>query len=69
MKPTNKKAIPTNEGLQQYSTGSNAKYDTPLFSTLAMADDADGRDPDTNVAIPSDAAVMQGKKWVDENRL
>ena len=69
MKSENKKAIPTNQGLQQFSKDINQKYDTPLFSTLVMADDADGRDPATNVAIPSDMAVEQGKKWVDENRL
>ena len=69
MKSENKKAIPTNQGLQQYSTGINQKYDTPLFETLAMADGASGKDDKTNVAIPSDQAVMRGKKWVDENRL
>ena len=69
MKPGNKNAIPTNQGLQQYSTGINQKYDAPLFSTLVLADDAGGRDAATNVAIPSDMAVEQGKEWVDENRL
>ena len=69
MKTENKNAIPTNQGLQQYSTGINQKYDTPLFSTLALSDDAGGRDAATNVAIASDMAVEQAKKWVDENRL
>jgi len=69
MKPENNKPIPTNKGLQRYSTGINQKYDTPMFETLAMADSSMGHDPGTNVAIPSDLAVEQGKEWVDENRL
>ena len=69
MKPDNKNAIPTNQGLQQHSTGVNQKYDAPLFSTLVLTDETGGRDPATNVAIPSDMAVEQAKKWVDENRL
>jgi len=67
MKPKN--PIPTNQGLQQHSTGINQKYDAPLFETLALTDDALGHDPATNVAIPSDEAVEQAKEWVDENRL
>ena len=65
----NKNAIPTNKGLQQFSTGINKKYDTPLFETLALADDAGGHDSKTGAAIPSDEAIFQAKKWVDENRL
>jgi len=61
--------IPTNKGLQQFSTGINQKYDTPLFETLAIADDAGGRDPASKAAIASDQAVADAKKWVDENRL
>ena len=64
-----KNAIPTNKGLQQYSTGINKKYDTPLFETLALADDANGHDPKTGAAIPSQDAILEAKKWVDENRL
>ena len=60
MKSTTKKQIPA---------GINNKHDTPLFETLAIADGAKGRDPQTNVAIPSDIAVAQAKEWVDENRL
>jgi len=69
MKLENKNATPTNEGLHQYSTGTNKKYDAPLFETLAIADDSGGRDPSTKVAIPSKQAVLDAKKWVDENRL
>ena len=69
MKPNTKNPIPTNQGLQQFSTGINQKYETPLFETLALSDDSEGRDPDTKAAIPSDQAVAQAKKWVDENRL
>ena len=69
MKPENNNAIPTNQGLQQHSTGINQKYDAPLFETLALADATEGRDAQTNVAIPSDMAVEHAKKWVDENRL
>ena len=61
--------IPTNKGLQQYSTGINQKYDTPLFETLAIADSSGGRDADSKAAIASDQAVADAKKWVDENRL
>jgi len=69
MKSDAKNQIPTNQGLQRYSTGVNQKYDASMFETLAMADSTMGRDPDTNVAIPSDIAIEQGKEWVDENRL
>jgi len=69
MKQKNRNAIPTNQGLQQYSTGINKKYDTPLFESLALTDDSKGRDPATKAAIPSDQAVRDAKKWVDENRL
>ena len=89
MKPENKNAIPTNQGLQQHSTGINKKYDAgfsvdfdtmhevhqnhtkspPLFGTLVLADDSWGRDPATKAAIPSDHAVEEGRKWVNENRL
>ena len=69
MIPEIKNTIPTNQGLQRFSTGVNQKYDTPMFETLAMADNSKGREPETNVAIPSDLAVEQGKEWVDENRL
>ena len=69
MKQQNKNAIPTNQGLQQFSTGVNEKYDTPMFETLALADGAHGRDAATNVAMPSDMAVEKAKEWVDENRL
>ena len=57
MKPKNKTAAQPN------------KTDTPLFETLALADGASGRDPNTNIAMPSDIAVTQAKEWVDENRL
>ena len=69
MKSEDKNPIPTNQGLQRFSTGINKKYDAPMFETLAMADSSMGRDSETNVAIPSDIAVEQGKEWVDENRL
>jgi len=69
MKATKKNPIPTNQGLQQYSTGINQKYDAPLFETLAISDDSGGRDPATKAAIASDQAVSDAKKWVDENRL
>ena len=69
MKTENKSAIPTNQGLQQFSTGINKKYDTSLFETLALADDSAGRDPATKAAIASNQAVGDAKKWVDENRL
>ena len=69
MKPEKNSQIPTDQGLQQYSTGINQKYDTPLFSTLAIADDSAGRAPDSKAAIASDQAVRDAKKWVDENRL
>ena len=65
----NKDSIPTNQGLQQYATGANKKFDVPVFETLALADDSVGRDPATNVGIASDQAVVRAKKWVDENRL
>ena len=61
--------FPINNGRQLLATGSNQKYDAPLFDTLAIADGSQGRDPSTNVAIPSDDAVLQAKKWVDDNRL
>ena len=67
--PKNKSSIPTNQGLQQHSHGINQKYDSPLFETLALADDTAGRDPATKVAIASGRAVRDAKKWVDENRL
>ena len=66
--PHKKEAIPTDRGLQQFSSGINKKYSAPLFETLALADDS-SRDPKTGISIPSDAAVAQAKKWVDENRL
>jgi len=69
VKQENKNPIPTNKGLQACSTGVNEKYDAPLFSTLAIADGSKGRNPETNVAIPSELAVEQAKEWVDENRL
>ena len=69
MKSDKKNAIPTDKGLQQYSTGINQKYDTPLFSTLAIADDSAGRDPASKTAIASGQSVRDAKKWVDENRL
>ncbi|MCL2405435.1 MAG: DUF3787 domain-containing protein [Defluviitaleaceae bacterium] len=69
MKPKKNNPIPTNQGLQQYSTGVNQKYDTPLFETLALADDSGGHDPSTKAGIASDQAVADAKKWVDENRL
>jgi len=69
MKQNKSEPIPTNKGLQQYSTGINQKYDTPLFETLALADGSAGRDQETKAAIASDQAVEQAKKWVDENRL
>ena len=69
MKTEKKNPIPTNKGLQQYSTGINKKYDTPLFETLALADGSGGRDPATKAAIASEQAVADAKKWVDENRL
>ena len=64
-----KTPIPTDQGLQQHSSGINQMYDAPLFETLALADDSEGHDPATNIAIPSDEAVAQAKEWVDENRL
>jgi len=64
-----KNAIPTNQGLQRFSSGINKKYDTPVFETLALADDAGGHDPKTGAGIPSDDAIFAAKEWVDENRL
>jgi len=41
----------------------------PLLQPTPLSDDTKGHAPDTKVAIPSDSAVKQAKKWVDENRL
>jgi len=68
MEKDNKNVIPTNQGLQRYSTGVNEKYEAPLFDTLAILDET-RKDPETGVAIPSTAAIYDAKEWVDENRL
>ena len=59
------KAMPTNQGLQQFATEINGEFDTPLFETMPIADDT-ARNPQTGVAIPSTMAIDAAKEWVDE---
>ncbi|MDR0273704.1 MAG: hypothetical protein LBI27_10370 [Clostridiales bacterium] len=54
------KAMPTDRGLQQFSSGINKKYETSLFETASYVPDSETGEP-----IP-DMATSQVKNWVDE---
>ena len=58
------KAMPTNQGLQQFSSGINTKYDAYVFETLPITDNTH-KDPESGVPIPSAMAVDEAKDWVD----
>ena len=60
MDPENESRIPVKPDPHVHSA--------PVFETLAILDDTQ-IDPETRVPIPSEAAIMQAKGWVDENRL
>ena len=53
------KAMPTNQGLQQYSMGINKDFDIAEFETLPFVPDSETGEP-----IP-DMGVKQAKDFVD----
>jgi hypothetical protein len=61
-------AIPTDRGLQRFSTGINTKYDTPIFDTFPLME-AEERDSKTGIAVPSQAAIEQARQWVNKHGL
>ena len=56
------KAMPTDHGLQQYSTGVNQKYGASMYESLSFVPDASNA---TGEPIP-DMAVTEAKIWVDD---
>jgi len=63
-------AMPTDQGLQQFSPGiNNGHPDSPLFSTLAMSDDTGGYDSISGVNIPSQMSIDEARAWVEISKL
>ena len=59
-------AMPTNMGLQLYSTGINDKYefDAAIFEAMPIVDNTH-RHPKTGAADPSEMQIDAAKDWVD----